>query len=524
MRMSCWRCGMRLGAAFAASLAAVGCRSSDLPQEPEPRLEPGRAGAFQSGGKPARSGAALRLHGDLHHAAVGPGQGPACAARPGLARIRRGGEPGRAAFAARAGAACRGTLRLAQGHGRCRGDLSSAALESPAEAARLLSSVPDLESAGVVVRMPASWRANRPARPQVTATVGARPPSRHRSRRSARFPHGRDAGRRAAHRRGNRHAARRHRHAGAAARSMGGDRSPRVLNARCGSSEEAQALAEQDGLTFAEAMRLLAGAAVTGTDQDTGVADWSQRDGRPLAGRDAEGVARSGWRRRRSRPGPEGNLAPLSEGGRAMDASAVRAWPGRLPRRRHGARQDDPGSVAAAGPSGGAGRAMQPSLLVAPASLLANWAAEIERFAPGLTAKIVHPSAMTADQVRQVTPDQLSGIDLAITSYGTLLRMPVLAEMRLALCRSGRGAGDQEPERQADQGGQGPQGQGTHRADRNAGRKPPGRSVVDLRFHQSRSARNRQAIHQLHQEGWPSARTTPTARCVNWCAPTSCGG
>ena len=76
------------------------------------------------------------------------------------------------------------------------------------------------------------------------------------------------------------------------------------------------------------------------------------------------------------------------------------------------------------------GREMQPSLLVGPASLLANWAAEIERFTPGLTAKIVHPSAMTPDQVRQVTPDQLSGIDLAITSYGTLLRMPVLAEMR----------------------------------------------------------------------------------------------
>ena len=48
---------------------------------------------------------------------------------------------------------------------------------SPAEASRLLSSVPDLESAGVVVRMPASWRASRPPRPLVTATVGARPPS-----------------------------------------------------------------------------------------------------------------------------------------------------------------------------------------------------------------------------------------------------------------------------------------------------------------------------------------------------------
>jgi non-specific serine/threonine protein kinase len=37
--------------------------------------------------------------------------------------------------------------------------------------------VPALESAGVVVRMPASWRMNRPARPQVKATVGGNTPS-----------------------------------------------------------------------------------------------------------------------------------------------------------------------------------------------------------------------------------------------------------------------------------------------------------------------------------------------------------
>src|SRR4051812_47347197 len=48
----------------------------------------------------------------------------------------------------------------------------------PQEAARLLASVADLEQAGVVVRMPAGWPAGRPARPQVTATVGTRPPAR----------------------------------------------------------------------------------------------------------------------------------------------------------------------------------------------------------------------------------------------------------------------------------------------------------------------------------------------------------
>ena len=48
---------------------------------------------------------------------------------------------------------------------------------TPREAVRLLRDVPALEAAGVVVRMPATWRANRPPRPQVTATVGGRRPS-----------------------------------------------------------------------------------------------------------------------------------------------------------------------------------------------------------------------------------------------------------------------------------------------------------------------------------------------------------
>jgi non-specific serine/threonine protein kinase len=65
---------------------------------------------------------------------------------------------------------------------------------------------------------------------------------------------------------------------------------------------------------------------------------------------------------------------------------------------------------------------------VAPASLLANWVAEIERFAPGLNAKIVHASAMTADELKQFTPEQAAGLDLAITSYGSLQRIPALAE------------------------------------------------------------------------------------------------
>ncbi len=46
-----------------------------------------------------------------------------------------------------------------------------------AEASQFLASAPELESAGVIVRMPATWRANRPARPMVAATIGASAPS-----------------------------------------------------------------------------------------------------------------------------------------------------------------------------------------------------------------------------------------------------------------------------------------------------------------------------------------------------------
>ena len=47
----------------------------------------------------------------------------------------------------------------------------------PEDAFQFLRDVPQLESAGVVIRMPATWRANRPSRPQVTATVGGKAPS-----------------------------------------------------------------------------------------------------------------------------------------------------------------------------------------------------------------------------------------------------------------------------------------------------------------------------------------------------------
>jgi hypothetical protein len=48
---------------------------------------------------------------------------------------------------------------------------------TPQESLQLLRDVPQLETAGVVVRMPAAWRGNRPPRPRVTGTVGTKAPA-----------------------------------------------------------------------------------------------------------------------------------------------------------------------------------------------------------------------------------------------------------------------------------------------------------------------------------------------------------
>jgi non-specific serine/threonine protein kinase len=61
------------------------------------------------------------------------------------------------------------------------------------------------------------------------------------------------------------------------------------------------------------------------------------------------------------------------------------------------------------------------SLLVVPASLLANWKAELLRFAPGISFLIAHPSGTSAGP-GQLYEQDTRGLDLLITTYGMLSR------------------------------------------------------------------------------------------------------
>ncbi len=306
------------------------------------------------------------------------------------------------------------------------GDIFHPLRWGPTDASRFLQSVPELERAGVVVRMPVSWRASRPARPQVTATIGSRAPSAVGLDGLLDFQMGvmldgeplTEA---------------------EVATLLAGTENLVLLRgqwvevdrARLQRTMEqfhaAEELAARNGLTFAEAMRMMAGAAVTRDDPAATDTDWARVIAGPwleqtlkeLRAPDGDGVDPGISLRGTLRPYQKTGarwmhlLAGLGLGACLADdmglGKTIQVLSLLLVEQAHGARP-------------------QPSLLVAPASLLANWAAEIEKFAPCLRAAIVHPSMMPVDQVKAFTAEQASDYDLAITSYASLLRIPVFAE------------------------------------------------------------------------------------------------
>jgi len=300
---------------------------------------------------------------------------------------------------------------------------------TPQDASRLLASVPQLESAGVVIRMPATWRAARPARPQVSGTVGARKPSALgldglldfrmsvtldgevlSEQEITSLLAGTDSL--------------------VLLRGQWVEVDRERLQRTVQQFREAEELAARDGLNFAAAMRMLAGASVADDAAQAADPEWSRVTAGPwlaetlraLRAPDGAGVDPGAALRGSLRPYQQAGvqwlhlLSGLGLGacladdmglGKTIQVLALLL----LERRR------------------GKGAAAQPSLLVAPASLLANWSAEIEKFAPELRTLIVHPSAMTAAEVKEFEPAQTKGLDLAITSYGSLLRIPALAQL-----------------------------------------------------------------------------------------------
>ncbi len=300
---------------------------------------------------------------------------------------------------------------------------------SPAEAFQLLTDLPLLESAGIVVRVPATWRANRPPRPQVSATVGGKTPSGLGADALLDFQMEVTLD-------GERLTAAEIKKLLASSDGLHYVRGHWVeLNREklARMLEEFRAVEREAagrGLTFAEAMRLLAGANVSGGRAIDAAPDWSRIVAGPwlantlekLRGPDALARVEPGddlkttlrhyqqvgvrWLHLLSTLGLGACLADDMGLGKTMQVLALM-----LVRRR----QND--------------GMRRTSLLVAPASLLANWTSEIARFAPALRTLVAHPSAMAAADLQALDLERLTAVDLVITSYGSLLRIPGLVKI-----------------------------------------------------------------------------------------------
>ena len=75
-------------------------------------------------------------------------------------------------------------------------------------------------------------------------------------------------------------------------------------------------------------------------------------------------------------------------------------------------------------------KAMPPSVLVVPASLLGNWKAEAARFAPSLNLLLAHPSETTRQTLNELAAKPAKGlrdIDLVVTTYSMVSRLEWLS-------------------------------------------------------------------------------------------------
>jgi non-specific serine/threonine protein kinase len=299
---------------------------------------------------------------------------------------------------------------------------------TPDEAYAFLREAPLLEDAGIFVRVPNWWNARHPPRPEARMTVGTKEPAGLGV--GALIDFNVDVvldGERL-----TRAELREILNGANGLRLVKGrwvevdrDKLAAVLDHWKFADEEARS-----GLSFYEAMRLLAGAKVGGSVEemrDRG-AGWSRVEAGPWLASVLDGLR-----------SPEG-LAAL-EPGAALHAEL-------RPYQKVGLKWlfwlSSIGLGGCLADDMGLGKTIQvlalllvlkkrkketlPSLLVVPASLVGNWTAEVARFAPTLDMVVVHPSAMKAAELAGGAASRIDRADVALTTYGTLQRAAWLRE------------------------------------------------------------------------------------------------
>ena len=294
---------------------------------------------------------------------------------------------------------------------------------TPKEAYQFLQSIPALEASGLIVRVPDWWRAARPPRPVVSVKIGEQSKGRLGLDALLDF----------------------------SVQTLldGEPLDESELQQILGSSgglillrgkwvevdrdklgealkhwKQVERQARDGGLSFFDGMRLLAGIA-PGSEAVSDKAEAAREWAGISAGRDLAALLRQLREPEAGRdavpPGLHGELRPYQKSGVHWMRFVTKLGLG-------GCLADDMGL----------GKTVQvialllhlqaeptrcPSLLVVPASLIANWKAEIDRFSPSLSVLIAHPSEGAMEG-----GDAVNSCDLVITTYTMLTRLAWLRE------------------------------------------------------------------------------------------------
>ncbi len=299
----------------------------------------------------------------------------------------------------------------------------------PSQAYAFLKNIPLLEESGVIVRIPDWWKAGRPPRPQVSVQIGNASASLLGKDGLLDF----DVG------------------VSLEGEPLTEEECRALLNASNGLVllkgkwvevdsdklkevlshwRKVQAEAGKDGVSFLQGMRLMAGFDATASavpETEAARADWSS----VVAGRGLRQVLEQMQ-----------NPTVAVESDPAPDLLAELR-----PYQRQGAHwlwfMNRLGIGACLADDMGLGKTIQvlslllvlkrqavqtprTSVLVVPASLIANWRSEIRKFAPSLSVFYAHPSETSADLLAKAGKNpaaRLSGYDLVITSYSMASRL-----------------------------------------------------------------------------------------------------
>ncbi len=312
---------------------------------------------------------------------------------------------------------------------------------TPSQAYAFLREVPTLETSGIITRIPNWWKNGRGTRPQVKIRVGGQQPAGLGVEKLLQFsvessldgePLSQDEW----------EALMKAGHGLVAFRGQWVEVDRDKLQSVMAHWKSVQAGAMGDGVSFLEAMRLLAGVKLGAegeTESAPETADWSE-------------VVAGGWLKetleRLREPGRETGFDPNEHLHNAQlrpyQETGVK-WLWLLQSLGLGAcLADDMGlgktiqvialllqlkHGTSPAHKSNASKIEGPALLLAPASLLGNWKSELLRFAPSLKAGFAHSSESPDGEWRDAkTADAfLAGKDVILTTYGQALRLDWLS-------------------------------------------------------------------------------------------------